>query len=79
VGLGVLRALGIEKSGYALKEYIKLLEDAFSRSGDPGGWEHRFAKVRQIKTAYLFWIILILATFGIGVYFWNRWDAWPSN
>jgi hypothetical protein len=52
--LGALRALGIEKSGYALKEYIKLLEAAFSHWDDPGGWEHRFEKIRLIKTAYLF-------------------------
>ena len=65
--LGALRALGIEKSASASIAYLKRLEDAFSRADDPGGWEHSFGgRIGQIRTAYLFWIALILAPLGVG-------------
>lgn len=69
--LGSLRALGISKTASTLTDYIKRLEDAFSHAaGDPGGWEHFSGGEGrgQVKAAYLFWIVLILATFGVGLY-----------
>jgi hypothetical protein len=66
--LGALRASGIIKSFKNYHDYIYKLEDTFSRPGDPGGWEHTLLKSGVAEGAYLFWLILIIATISIAVY-----------
>ncbi len=66
--LGAVRATGILKSFRNYHEYITRIEEAFSRPGDPGGWEHSPWRGGVSKGAYLFWLILILVTLSVAIY-----------
>jgi hypothetical protein len=67
--LGALRASGIMKSFNNYHEYITRVEDAFSRSDDPGGWEHTPLRGSGVsKGAYLFWLVLIVVTVIVAIY-----------
>jgi hypothetical protein len=67
--LGAIRASGIIKSFRGFHGYISQLEDAFSRPGDPGGWQHSpWHKTGAARGAYWFWSILIGATVLVAIY-----------
>jgi len=67
-GLGALRARGMIKQFGVLHEYLERTESAFSSDGDPGGWEHFARRGWTAKSTFLFWLFLILATFGVALY-----------
>ena len=67
--LGALRASGIITSFHNYHEYIIRVEDAFTRPGDPGGWEHTLRRGSGVsKGAYLFWLVLIVVTVIVAIY-----------
>jgi hypothetical protein len=68
--LGALRASGIFKQFGVFHEYLKSIGAAFSRSGDPGGWQH-FSWKRTgwvSSSAIIFWIALICSALVVGGY-----------
>jgi|ERR1700686_1465972 len=67
--LGAIRATGILHTFGVFAQYLSRLEESFSCSDDPGGWEH-FApgKIATARTAVLFWTILIAATVAVAIY-----------
>jgi|SRR5580704_15418072 hypothetical protein len=68
-GLGAWRAYGITESFDHYHEYICHIEDAFSRPGDPGGWEHtKWHGSGGAKGAFLFWLSLIVVTVIAAIY-----------
>jgi len=67
--LGAIRASGIIKSFGGFHNYISQLEDAFTRTGDPGGWQHSpWHKTGAARGAYWFWSVLIGATVLVAIY-----------
>jgi hypothetical protein len=62
--LGAIRAFGMNQSFVVFHAYILKLEEAFSKTGGPEGWEHFIEKhdTGNAKGAVLFWAILITST-----------------
>lgn len=67
--LGATRAFGINKSFEVFHAYILKLEESFSKTGTPEGWEH-FLETHDTgfsKGSVLFWVLLILSTIIVAI------------
>lgn len=67
--LGAIRGTGIMQAFGNFKKYFLAIENAFSRPGDPAGWEH-FPRQEgsTSRVAVVFWALLLLVTAVIGGY-----------
>ena len=67
--LGFFRARGNDRFYGRMRQYLQSIEAAFSRQGDPGGWEHTFGAVARSRySAAQLWGLLMLLTILVAVY-----------
>ena|ERR1700728_1135190 len=68
--LGSVRAMGVVETFRTLHRYLLEIEDAFKKPDGPEGWEHFHKnKTGFSRGAVAFWVIIILATLGVAVFF----------